>query len=760
MEDKQDSLLPLQRIRELADAKSVPSDRIGALAETMWEWSGRKDGMAEQFWLAAEKNVLATLRAATAAVRTGNSSERWAVELAALSPSAFLQRIRLMAYYIWEASGRLHGTDVDNWLKAENDLVSMLAASAAKYSLIQPYYRRVQPQPYHRRYLPSPQIRRHFESHPDKPNIDLRHVHLPPYPGPDSSGALPDSRALANSLFDGRAAAAVASVIADPSYGDDVLSFITLEPIIKWSPPKHHPPKGGWPGAPPTLGVGVLDPRALLEIKVYRTAPTILLVTSKCLAAMAYADFFPDAPNGEDLRSMVSDAIMKASPGWCGTFGPGVTGALSLKASEGNYDMTQMIILPLIYNYYELLRPEAANLVITQLLARGRIQRPNVDDTFTSGPPPDDWFTAGYVSPLAFFATIPETENHVLMIATARYLTNQLLYQMSPDPQYDNRRNGVSISCTLELLTLLRYMLRNDFAEYNAKPYQTETRRALLNLCSYAYDAEVKVAARMVLDFISAHIAISSNDLRRMVPFRRLNENDYVKQIPGKSGFMDVRLLNADESDPSSANFALLAGNTRAYRDDWLISYEWDVVIDAVSDYRLPPSIHDLFVNDLHRRFFQRLHRKPLGEPGGQQNCDNMEIYASSPSYLITAGGRPATWVIPGQHGFGYKDSNIGVAVPISFMSTGKSASNNLSMQQFAGLAGLSARPISLRAAAGAFGSAAPFSVRQLLAAAGMIPNPKEARDLIQISHFSAKFAGDDPGDFENYGVAPTTARL
>jgi hypothetical protein len=61
---------------------------------------------------------------------------------------------------------------------------------------------------------------------------------------------------------------------------------------------------------------------------------------------------------------------------------------------------------------------------------------------------------------------------------------------------------------------LLRNYLRDDFAEYNAKPYQTETGRALLNLCSYAYDAEVRLGARMVLDYISAHIAVSSNDLR------------------------------------------------------------------------------------------------------------------------------------------------------------------------------------------------------------------------------------------------------
>src|SRR5262249_7152212 len=143
-------------------------------------------------------------------------------------------------------------------------------------------------------------------------------------------------------------------------------------------------------------------------------------------------------------------------------------------------------------------------------------------------------------------------------------------------------------------------------------------------------------------------------------------------------------------ADPMGAQFALLAGNTRVYEmpDDgggrpwtWAITpnFAQELTLEAVSDYRLPPSVHDLFVNDSHRRFFQRLHRRPMfEEPGQQRNCENMEIYASSPSYLITAGGRPCTYAIPGvlvgPIGFGFDDANRGVAVPTSFMPTGLSA--------------------------------------------------------------------------------------
>jgi hypothetical protein len=237
--------------------------------------------------------------------------------------------------------------------------------------------------------------------------------------------------------------------------------------------------------------------------------------------------------------------------------------------------MTQMFLLPLAYLYYDVLTPEAREKLITVLLATGRIHRAALDDTLTSGAAPNDWSRAGRIKLLGVVkvADVPETENHVLMIATARYLTNQLLYPrflgktIGPGvplwPFYDNRRNGnVDDSvptCMDQVLYLLRNKLRDDFAEYNAKPYQEETRWALLNLFSYAYDAEVRLAAGMVLDYVSAHIAVSSSDLRRMVPFRRRNEDPNQRQDSADPGFMDIDLLDAHGADPMPAHFAVHA---------------------------------------------------------------------------------------------------------------------------------------------------------------------------------------------------------
>ena len=51
-------------------------DRIRELAHSMWEWAGRKQDMALHYWLTAEKEVLATIRAATDELLPGEKLEK------------------------------------------------------------------------------------------------------------------------------------------------------------------------------------------------------------------------------------------------------------------------------------------------------------------------------------------------------------------------------------------------------------------------------------------------------------------------------------------------------------------------------------------------------------------------------------------------------------------------------------------------------------------------------------------------------------
>ena len=524
--------------------------------------------------------------------------------------------------------------------------------------------------------------------------------------------------------------------------------------------------------------------KTFLEESKYSAVPKFYTLAPTSLAMMAYADFFPNdiasyrstQRTGDYLRNLVNLGIMNASPGYCGTFGPGVDDQVSLlfnqlsqNPSEGNYDMNQTHLIPLAYGYYDYLDSESREHLIGRLLAGGIIHRPNESDITTSGPLPDDWERAGYIAltaelegiiaGLAGLAAglgplggllgiggigsvkdIGETENHIISMLSARYLTNQLLYQRDPKPDYDNRRNAKNggPTCMSLVLAQLRNILRCDFSEYNAKSYQEETRWPIRNLATYAYDHEVRLAARMVLDYVSAHIAVSSNDLRRIVPFRRRNQGENVRQV--KVNGKDVMYVGLVEwqwgADPLAQYFAMQAGNVRVYQTPNPSATDRDKPADPIknspvrpwssgiavdgtdatkevlSAYRLPLPIHDLFVNDLHRRFYQRLHRTPQDEAEKSRNCDNFELYASSPSYLITAGGQPAKYAIDSSVGPIKIDSSqqAGVAMPTTFMPTGHSLNT--------------------------------------------------AADLIQFSHFSADFdyGGNGIPEYLNYGVAPDFA--
>jgi hypothetical protein len=512
--------------------------------------------------------------------------------------------------------------------------------------------------PLYRRSRPVPQD-------PDKVGrdpgfIDLANVHM-------ASFGTADPVAVAAGRFDSRAAAAIGSAVG--TINVDAVHFV---------------PSGG-PGG------GHFEPfdafAELVETKTFGgDVPNVVIPTAQSLAVVAYPDFFPGI-HDQLSRRMVSEAISISNPGWCGSFGPGVDDTFDLALgdpAEGNYDISQMHLLQIAYRYYDDLEPNARERLIEQLLARGRVHRPRLDDTFTSEGTPNDWSRAGFVSPLGIHLRIGETENHILMILTTRYLTNQLLYQRHHAAKHDNRRNGSVLggpNCMDLLLTILRNILCDGFSEYNAKPYQSETRYAILNLHSFAYDHEVRLAARMVLDYISAHTAVSSNDLRRMVPFRRRNEAE--RSAHDDRGFMTTSLLETTfGADPSAQHFAILAGNTRIYETRGMhvrtdLREGNDAVMYALCDYRLPPPIHDLFVNDAHRRFFQRVHRIRLedAEITGRPSEDQ-EIYASSPSYLISAGGNFTTWAIdPGPVSLSSKlrqknDQQLGVAVTTSFMPT------------------------------------------------------------------------------------------
>jgi Protein of unknown function (DUF2934) len=108
---------------------AVPVWKVRALAECMWESAGRQFGMAQDYWLSAERHVLTMLRAATS-LPSDEKMQPWAAELFALEPTAYLERIRLMAYNYWEAAGQRYGQALDYWLRAEREMLNTMATAA------------------------------------------------------------------------------------------------------------------------------------------------------------------------------------------------------------------------------------------------------------------------------------------------------------------------------------------------------------------------------------------------------------------------------------------------------------------------------------------------------------------------------------------------------------------------------------------------------------------------------------------------------
>lgn len=215
------------------------------------------------------------------------------------------------------------------------------------------------------------------------------------------------------------------------------------------------------------------------------------------------------------------------------------------------------------------------------------------------------------------FVTVTDSENHILMTEVARYLTNQL---DSQDPGAtevsDNARNGFDDWMLLHLSNFLR----NDFDEVNSRPYQAFTLIALANLTSYAKSPRVQLSARMVLDYLAAKTAIQSSGLRRSMPFRRQkpyrNANSLMDGDSAMSFFAaDVGNFKFLELMQPNATSLTFEGN------------DYVLFMAAADRYEVSPTVLNLFF-DRTEPIFERIKHR------------DVEIYAASKSFLISAGGR------------------------------------------------------------------------------------------------------------------------
>ena len=244
------------------------------------------------------------------------------------------------------------------------------------------------------------------------------------------------------------------------------------------------------------------------------------------------------------------------------------------------------------------------------------------------------------------FGGIEETENHLLMQNTSRYLKNKLM--MAELSAQDERKAFDAIAGLNEdvrswLLDRLQRIAREEFVEYNAKPYNRLSHASILNLVDYACDVSwdydssrfilnsdrscddkdraIVTAAAAVLDLSAAKDAVGSLEGRRFIPYRRLAEQNY-QYYTGRS----ILELVAG-ADNQLAALQIWTGQMRhapggKARPATFGDLEWY----STSHYRPDPMILDIAVNKTIAREQQYRHH-------------TRERYVSGNGWLITAGG-------------------------------------------------------------------------------------------------------------------------
>ncbi|MGW5260801.1 hypothetical protein ACWEQG_07505 [Microbispora sp. NPDC004025] len=321
----------------------------------------------------------------------------------------------------------------------------------------------------------------------------------------------------------------------------------------------------------------------------------------------------------------------------------------------GEYDTLLKHLVVIAYRYADLLQPRVYDHLVDRLLS---VRGPH--DTSAETKQIDcDWshpVLATLPDPFAVAVTIftsttdivlPETENHQLLIESARFLANQLLFERTGDPRYNSLDNGL----TDWLLKFMHTIACHDFLEFNARPYQRYSLNALLNLYDFAKDHSIRTAAQILLDYATVKFAVSSSALRRIGPYRRLPRNinrpPFPDTRPDGTPFTNTsnNELYSAANDPLTGLFFLWAGQPRVHPNEPTVWYpdHWsqEGQLAALTDYRPPPAAYVLALggwSGQHRFYHGRRPSLP-GTEGSEQAAGGVEIYYRTPSFLLSAGG-------------------------------------------------------------------------------------------------------------------------
>jgi hypothetical protein len=270
---------------------------------------------------------------------------------------------------------------------------------------------------------------------------------------------------------------------------------------------------------------------------------------------------------------------------------------------------------------------------------------------------------------------IPESENHRLMIESTRFLNNQLIIEALGGPGQASAISSAQDGAKSWLLNKFQSIAKNDFIEYNARPYQSLSLTALRNLADFATDDNVKLGARMLLEYSAAKFAVGSNQGRRLVPFRRRLPavKCIMRIVPCAECYTNAcgaheppffEIFHPKAFDDHEVSLGLLFNGQTQQLPGGMVPIDAVDASAATSEFIIDPLIADLGIRK-EVPYLQRIRHA------------GYEIYSSSASALITAGG------IETDHAYQFtvggfpkntawdKTENIGAGLPTTVMFTG-----------------------------------------------------------------------------------------
>lgn len=328
-------------------------------------------------------------------------------------------------------------------------------------------------------------------------------------------------------------------------------------------------------------------------------------------------------PGSEPSRSAVPKLLLSLQRG------EGLMGTPTALHKMTNYDAALRGLMVLLLRYPTQIGPEGVRKIEQDLIP------PDLGGGHPDSIEVVELLGRGVLSVLTGNAlSVPETENHLLMIESSRFLVNQVRQKAGPgNVRFDNGANGLRDW----LLGRMALLAQHDFLEFNARPYARYSLHALLNLHEFSSDPLITTASQHVLDYVMMKFAVSSSRGRRVAPFRRqqyrINHQDNSRDdllVEGSDEVAGMFLAYTGATGPDGhvlAQFprgklyeAVLAG-TAAFRPT-------PAAYIVALDRTVPAGVH---------RFFHGT--RPVLPASGDLAESGLEIYAKSPSFMITAGG-------------------------------------------------------------------------------------------------------------------------